>query len=524
MGDRQKVLIDTDPGIDDILALLYALHTPSADVVAITTSHGNVSVEATTRNLETLFGVLYVQSHHHLQQPSHHGQPHPPSSKPNGMSVVDQHIPSQVYSRPVLARGQARPLNGQEQTYAAHVHGEDGMGNVGGHGAVQNLRDKFASSLLLPGTTATGGTGTSKSQRGSSGMSSTATSNKSGSASTGLLAEGEMYTWSPRDASDEMLYQLTQLPAQSLSIVCLGPLTNLAVAIQRDGKHLPALSKVKRIFVMGGCIHQPIPGGNVTPHAEFNFYADPDAAQVVLQSGLPITLVPLDVTETCRLRYGVYQETLVPLAKKAPLPSFCTGFLEHIFQFMHENLAEDGDEDLGDFSRSPSPSLRSNFNLVDLSNEVRVEGSQSDLGAGIETSGLSANHHAKTKSVEDLIESEVKQTVHIAKSTSLAMHDPLCMALFLNPSILIRTQTMPISIETTPGARTRGMCLIDGRRWKRKPTIREEREEWRLTLNGEGPKSVDVAIRVDTEEFFRGFMRVVFGVVWDAKRHGWVPQ
>jgi purine nucleosidase len=74
-----------------------------------------------------------------------------------------------------------------------------------------------------------------------------------------------------------------------LTIAALGPLTNLAVALVKA----PDIAQgIEQIVIMGGGIAE----GNVTPHAEFNCYADPHAAQVVLTSGIPITLIPLDLT------------------------------------------------------------------------------------------------------------------------------------------------------------------------------------------------------------------------------------
>ncbi|MGD0263365.1 MAG: nucleoside hydrolase [Candidatus Methylomirabilota bacterium] len=78
---------------------------------------------------------------------------------------------------------------------------------------------------------------------------------------------------------------------EELTLVATGPLTNVAMAIQRDRE---AMRGVHGITVMGGAIRVP---GNVGPTTEFNFAVDPEAAATVLGAGLPIRLVPLDVTE-----------------------------------------------------------------------------------------------------------------------------------------------------------------------------------------------------------------------------------
>jgi inosine-uridine nucleoside N-ribohydrolase len=67
-----------------------------------------------------------------------------------------------------------------------------------------------------------------------------------------------LYSLSPRsDAMEEILFQLRESEPNTLSLIMLGPLTNLAHAIQKDGPRLLTLSRVQRIFVMGGCIHHP---------------------------------------------------------------------------------------------------------------------------------------------------------------------------------------------------------------------------------------------------------------------------
>lgn len=88
----------------------------------------------------------------------------------------------------------------------------------------------------------------------------------------------------PRDGVDLITEELGRAP---LSIVATGPLTNVARALQR-----PGADRVEQIVLMGGAIGL----GNWTPAAEFNIYVDPEAAEIVFASGVPVTMVPLEVT------------------------------------------------------------------------------------------------------------------------------------------------------------------------------------------------------------------------------------
>jgi inosine-uridine nucleoside N-ribohydrolase len=94
-------------------------------------------------------------------------------------------------------------------------------------------------------------------------------------------------------AVDFIIRSVNANPKQ-VTIIALGPLTNVAMAIRQE----PGLAqKIKRLAIMGGVIGSlPDGGGNAQPNAEFNFWVDPEAAHVVLRSGIPITLTPLNVT------------------------------------------------------------------------------------------------------------------------------------------------------------------------------------------------------------------------------------
>jgi purine nucleosidase len=104
------------------------------------------------------------------------------------------------------------------------------------------------------------------------------------------LKEGEeWWTLFPGPAHELITKTARQYPGE-LTLIAVGPLTNLAWGLQND---LEGMKKLKEVVIMGGAVRT---GGNVTPYAEFNIFVDPLAAKIVFGSGLPITLVPLDAT------------------------------------------------------------------------------------------------------------------------------------------------------------------------------------------------------------------------------------
>lgn len=207
-----RVIIDTDPGIDDALALILAFASPELSVEAITTVAGNVTVAQATRNTCLLLELV---------------DPHP---------------------RPTIARGAAHPMTRPLRT-AESYHGKDGLGEL----------SRF--------TTEKGTPRYPEPQQ--------------------LLAA--------QSAPTLMAERISAAPGE-IVLVCIGPLTNLAMAIQAAPTEM---AKVKEVIIMGGAIQAP---GNTTPAAEFNLYTDPEAAKLVFTSGLPMTLVPLDVTQRALLR------------------------------------------------------------------------------------------------------------------------------------------------------------------------------------------------------------------------------
>jgi purine nucleosidase len=127
-------------------------------------------------------------------------------------------------------------------------------------------------------------------------------------------------------AVDYLIERILAEPNQ-ISIFPIGPLTNIAMAIRKSPKFARA---VKELVIMGGAIFE---SGNMTPLAEFNIFADPHAAHIVFHSGIPITLIPLDVTHQCLLK----QEHVDRLMT---IPSAITTFIKEAMEvYLRASLA-----------------------------------------------------------------------------------------------------------------------------------------------------------------------------------------
>jgi purine nucleosidase len=198
-GARRRILFDTDPGIDDAMALLMLARDPRAELVGISTVFGNAPVAQTTANALALCHRFGIE------------------------------VP--------VARGAERPLQRAPRPFPMHIHGRDGLGDV---------------APPLP---------------------------------------------HPREAdamgAAEFICTLAQRHAGELTLVAVGPLTNLARALALDAG-LPG--RVRQVVVMGGAFGTLGHGGNVTPVAEANVYCDPHAADSVFAADWPVTVVGLDVT------------------------------------------------------------------------------------------------------------------------------------------------------------------------------------------------------------------------------------
>ena len=192
----RDIIIDTDPGQDDAVAIMLALASPELNVLAITTVAGNVPLPLTTRNARMVLELL------------------------------------QRTEVPVYA-GASAPLSRPLRT-AEHVHGKTGLDGP-----------------VLP------------------------------EPSTPLM---------PGDASDFLVRTLMERPAGTVTLCALGPLTNIALALRTAPEIAPRIREI--VLMGGGCFE----GGNITPAAEFNIHVDPQAAAHVYGSGVPIVMMPLDVT------------------------------------------------------------------------------------------------------------------------------------------------------------------------------------------------------------------------------------
>lgn len=195
----RRIIIDTDPGVDDALAIFLALKSPEVKVEAITPVAGNVPLELTLPNTLRLLEIA-------------------------GRADIP------------VAAGASRPLRRRLVT-AAYVHGNNGLAGV-----------EFPEPKTKP------------------------------------VAE----------SAPQLIRRIIRQSPGEVSIIAIGPLTNLALAF-RDDPQLPSL--VRSVTIMGGSLS----GGNITPAAEFNSYVDPEAAQAVYRSGAPITMIGLDVTRKAAL-------------------------------------------------------------------------------------------------------------------------------------------------------------------------------------------------------------------------------
>jgi purine nucleosidase len=194
-AERRAIIIDTDPGVDDAIAILLALASPEFELLGLTTVLGNVSLALATDNARRICELA--------------GRPDIP-----------------------IVAGAARPLAGPPVA-AEPSHGSGGLGGA-----------------TLPRPTMT-------------------------------VAAGHAVDW--------LIDTLMRRPPGAVTVAALAPLTNLAKAMVMEPR---IVSRLGDIVVMGGAFGT----GNCPGGAEFNFYADAEAACRIMASGCRLTLVPLDLT------------------------------------------------------------------------------------------------------------------------------------------------------------------------------------------------------------------------------------
>ena len=242
----QRILIDTDPGVDDAFAIFLAMRSPELHVAAITTVCGNVPVAQATQNLLTILGVLDLDE------------------------------------CPLIAQGAAEPLV-KPLVIATHVHGDDGLGNVSQLQSIDNTP-------LHPPANA---------------------------------------PISSESGVDLILEMVARYPDE-LTIIALGPLTNIAKAIRKDAEKMQRLQK---IVVMGGAFEEY---GNVTTTAEFNIFVDPHAAHEVFQFDVPMHIVPLDATHQVILTGERLQAEIDK--RDSPISNFLKDSTQACMEFYHQHV------------------------------------------------------------------------------------------------------------------------------------------------------------------------------------------
>ncbi|CUS13783.1 unnamed protein product [Tuber aestivum] len=293
----QQIIIDTDPGVDDILALLLALSASEEElkVLLITLTFGNTNVENCLMNLVSMFHVLELEQKWRLE---------------NGLSVGFGCLSAH---KPIVAVGADRPLEEDKAIGGDYFRTFSPVpprvvGLAPHFTPEQTWKHMFATTPVLKGD------------------------------------EEHPPNFRPTNspAHKEILRILGDNPVDSVTIIAVGPLTNLALAAEEDPE---TFLRVKEVVVMGGNIDVP---GNVTPCAEFNTVTCPhSAARIysltsptpsstapspsttakglkpipeILSRRLNLTIFPLDITSSHLLTQETFTSTIAPLLT-CPSPS-----------------------------------------------------------------------------------------------------------------------------------------------------------------------------------------------------------
>jgi inosine-uridine nucleoside N-ribohydrolase len=331
MAPKNRVIIDTDPGVDDVLALLLAFAAKAEDleVLLVSLTFGNVDVRSCLRNAVAIFHVLEKELQWRREQ-----------GKPAGFEGITKY-------KPLVAIGADEPLQDKIES-ADYFHGVDGL--AGTHTTHPHFSPEESWKKLFdeppPDTMIT-------------------TKAKAELDMPTDLDESPTKSFTPSlvPAHKEILRLLRENEPDTVTLVALGPLTNFALAAAEDPE---TFLRCKEVITMGGAVDGI---GNVTPVAEFNVYADPYAAARVyaLTSAIPsstmpiptegarsvdmaaypphlskqlrLTLMSLDITEYHALSRGEFTAASSRLAEQgSPLALWMTAFMTPMLDKM-ERLA-----------------------------------------------------------------------------------------------------------------------------------------------------------------------------------------
>ncbi|KAN0091228.1 Inosine/uridine-preferring nucleoside hydrolase domain containing protein [Tylopilus felleus] len=283
---KTPVIIDTDPGVDDVLAILLALASPELEILAIIVSFGNTDVHAACANVYKLYQAV-----------GRHITAHPEDSErfPNYTPIVP----------PVLVLGPHGPLQGGLH-YAQKFHGKDGLGNI-----TERHPDLSVSF-------------SDKHKHFQSN-----------------------FTAITKSAIDVVLDLLESRPERSITYIVLGPPTNLAM-LNRE-HHQTIRTRIGRVVMMGGALDVPGNKRPVAEFNFFAdpFAAKDLLCPVAPGTGLPlerVLLATLDVTTRHELPFPFYIQHIDPTfdstrrpsigSAKAPLIHFTSAFLERAREMM----------------------------------------------------------------------------------------------------------------------------------------------------------------------------------------------
>ncbi|KAK8156773.1 Inosine/uridine-preferring nucleoside hydrolase domain-containing protein [Phyllosticta citribraziliensis] len=437
-GGANRVIIDTDPGVDDVLALLLALSARSdeLEVLGLTLTWGNIDVENCLRNVVSMFHWIEKE----MEWRKERGQP-------EGFETLRK-------TKPFVAVGAQEPLADQI-VMADYFHGVDGLGGI--HSSHPHLspeetwKDLFASAL-------------------------SSTDQETREAAQEAHQPNALFTPSNRRAHHEILRVLKENEPNTISIVAIGPLTNLALAAAEDPE---TFLRVKEVIVMGGAIKEmgnvppplslrsssikappfnlikqpPTPlraslntRNQVTPVAEFNVYADSVAAARVfaLTSPTPATTMPPPAppnpsaasSQPHPKHLGPYPQSLSRTLKLVLFPL---------------DITETHALTSGQFTALTSPLLSTSSSPSPLATWVTV---------------FVNSTFAKINSLAAAPPAD-------AAAVALALHDPLTVWYALSPqhagwkaaTTILEGKPVPwqdIRVETA-GQWTRGMCVVDER-------------------------------------------------------------